>query len=96
MFHPLAVLFLAACAGGASQAPRGVPAPAIAAAPPAAASATDTLATPAVTTAQPVPAAAPATDIAVLPAPTDSAADDSVLEELRGAAPADAPGEEHA
>ena len=99
LFHPLAVLFLAACAGGASQAPRGVPAPAVAAAPPAADPAADTLAAsaaPAATSAQPVPAAAPATDIAVLPAPTDSAADDSVLEELRGAAPADAPGEEHA
>ena len=97
----LAVLLLAACAGGASQAPRGVPVPALAAAAaqPVAAGPSDTLAspaTPAATSPQPVPVTAPATDVAVLPAPTDSAADDSVLEELRGAAPAEAPGEEHA
>ena len=39
--------------------------------------------------------ASPVASLTPLPTLTDSAADDSVLEEIRGASPADAPGDEH-
>ncbi|HET7041039.1 MAG TPA: hypothetical protein VFI13_03430, partial [Gemmatimonadales bacterium] len=89
------MLLLAACAGGATLPPVSAPAPAADVAVASSSSAAP------VTTDSTVPATAvgASTTIAAVPADTevtDSAADDSVLEALRGASPAEASGEEHA
>ena len=93
----LAALLSAACAGGASRGAHPTPVPA----PVASARTTDSTdtATPTATTAATATAAhsvVAVADSVVTPPPADSAADDSVLEALRGATPAEAPGEEHA